>query len=157
MVLSACPRFFCLGTAGVLGHGLCWSPRMVLGHGQWAWVPPLRETPGGAGGPVWCLGTDSGPGHWECAWARPVSWGTVFLGHERVRGDTLWLGTTCGMVFVLPWSCVVLCLQPNARLQAPPMAGARHERRLLVVACKPLFGGGYLVACHKLDLVVDLL
>ena len=46
---------------------------------------------------------------------------------------------------------------PNARLQAPPMAGARYERRLLVVACKPLFGGVCLVACNKLDLVVDLL
>ena len=28
----------------------------------------------------------------------------------------------------------------NARLQAPPRAKARHERRLLAVACKPLLG-----------------
>ena len=37
------------------------------------------------------------------------------------------------------------------------MAAARHEQRLLVIACKPLFGGGCLVACYKLDLVVKLL
>src|SRR5262245_45107661 len=29
---------------------------------------------------------------------------------------------------------------PNARLQAPPIAGATQERRLLAVACKPWFG-----------------
>ena len=29
---------------------------------------------------------------------------------------------------------------PNARRQAPPRAGATKERRLLAVACKPLFG-----------------
>jgi hypothetical protein len=28
----------------------------------------------------------------------------------------------------------------NARFQALPEAGARHERRLEAVACKPLFG-----------------
>ena len=33
--------------------------------------------------------------------------------------------------------------QPNARLQAPPRAGARHERRLLAVACKPWLGAGW--------------
>ncbi len=31
-------------------------------------------------------------------------------------------------------------LAPNARLQAPLIAAARHERRLLAVACKPLLG-----------------
>jgi hypothetical protein len=30
--------------------------------------------------------------------------------------------------------------EPNARRQAPPMAGATQERRLLAVACTPLFG-----------------
>src|SRR5439155_27173670 len=29
---------------------------------------------------------------------------------------------------------------PNAALQAPPMAAARHERRLLAVACKRWLG-----------------
>jgi hypothetical protein len=29
---------------------------------------------------------------------------------------------------------------PNATLQAPPSAGARHERTLVAVACKRLFG-----------------
>src|SRR5215510_14770358 len=29
---------------------------------------------------------------------------------------------------------------PNAGPQAPPIAGARHERRLLTVACRPLLG-----------------
>jgi hypothetical protein len=28
----------------------------------------------------------------------------------------------------------------NARFQARQVAGARHERRLFAVACKPLFG-----------------
>ena len=31
-------------------------------------------------------------------------------------------------------------MQPNARLQALGIAGAKNERRLLPVACKPLFG-----------------
>jgi hypothetical protein len=31
--------------------------------------------------------------------------------------------------------------QPNARLQAPLIAGATQERKLLAVACKPLLGG----------------
>jgi hypothetical protein len=31
-------------------------------------------------------------------------------------------------------------LTPNARFQALGMAGARHERRLFPVGCKPLFG-----------------
>ena len=31
-------------------------------------------------------------------------------------------------------------LAPNAALQAPPIAAARHERRLLAVACKRLLG-----------------
>src|SRR4029077_18940720 len=31
-------------------------------------------------------------------------------------------------------------LLPNARFQAPPMAAARNERRLLAVACKPWLG-----------------
>ena len=33
--------------------------------------------------------------------------------------------------------------KPNARLQAPSIAGARHERRLLTVACKPWLGGAW--------------
>ena len=33
-------------------------------------------------------------------------------------------------------------LTPNARFQALPEAGARYERRLEAVACKPLFGNG---------------
>src|SRR5215475_11619813 len=32
---------------------------------------------------------------------------------------------------------------PNAGPQEPPMAGARYERRLLAVACRPWFGGGH--------------
>ena len=31
-------------------------------------------------------------------------------------------------------------LVPNATLQAPPIAGARYERRLLAVACKRWLG-----------------
>src|SRR5438270_9993778 len=31
-------------------------------------------------------------------------------------------------------------LAPNAAPQAPPMAEARHERRLLAVACRPMLG-----------------
>src|SRR5882724_3050229 len=37
-------------------------------------------------------------------------------------------------------STTVTGKQPNATLQARPMAGARDERRLLGVACKRLFG-----------------
>jgi hypothetical protein len=33
-------------------------------------------------------------------------------------------------------------LAPNATLQAPPIAAARHERRLLAVACKRLLDRG---------------
>ena len=33
-----------------------------------------------------------------------------------------------------------LSLSPNARLQALGIAGAKNERRLFPVACKPLFG-----------------
>ena len=36
-------------------------------------------------------------------------------------------------------------LPSNAALQALPRAAARHERRLLAVACKRLFGWGCLV------------
>src|ERR671937_520167 len=32
---------------------------------------------------------------------------------------------------------------PNAALQAPPIAAARYERRLLAVACKRWFGLGF--------------
>jgi len=32
-------------------------------------------------------------------------------------------------------------LAPNARFQLLGMAGARYERRLFPVSCKPLFGG----------------
>src|SRR5438128_11785644 len=35
------------------------------------------------------------------------------------------------------------CQEPNARFQAPPIAEARYEQRLLAVACKPLFGSDY--------------
>ena len=31
-------------------------------------------------------------------------------------------------------------MMPNAGPQAPPMAGARDERRLLAVACRPMLG-----------------
>src|SRR5262249_51224659 len=43
---------------------------------------------------------------------------------------------------IVAMACCLLSslVQPNARRQAPPTAGARHERTLLVVACTPLFG-----------------
>ena len=37
-------------------------------------------------------------------------------------------------------STIFFPLKPNAALQAPPMAEARHERRLLAVACKRWLG-----------------
>src|SRR5713101_704384 len=43
------------------------------------------------------------------------------------------------IVYLLPESSLPI-ETPNARLQAPPMAGGRNERRLLAVACKPLLG-----------------
>src|SRR5439155_19794074 len=36
--------------------------------------------------------------------------------------------------------CLIAPERSNATLQAPPRAAARHERRLLAVACKRLFG-----------------
>ena len=80
---------------------------------------------------------------WGTAWSvEPrLAWGTAFLGHGVVRGDALCLGITCGMVFVLPWSFLVVCLLPNATRQALEIAGAKHERRLCPVACTRLFGG----------------
>src|ERR671922_1073521 len=46
--------------------------------------------------------------------------------------------------FILPYLAIEeTVLQPNAGPQAPPMAGARDERRLLAVACRPWFGGGH--------------
>jgi hypothetical protein len=33
-----------------------------------------------------------------------------------------------------------MSLAPNAGLQAPPMAAATEERRLLAVACRPMLG-----------------
>ena len=38
------------------------------------------------------------------------------------------------------------CAKPNAGPQAPPMAGARDERRLLAVACRPMLGQGVRVS-----------
>src|SRR5712691_3139845 len=38
------------------------------------------------------------------------------------------------------WGFAPAPLAPNARFQALPEAGARHERRLEAVACKPLLG-----------------
>jgi len=38
---------------------------------------------------------------------------------------------------------VPLIAEPNARFQARPEAAARDERRLLGVACKPLFGNAF--------------
>jgi hypothetical protein len=40
-------------------------------------------------------------------------------------------------------------VKPNAGPQAPPMAAATQERRLLAVACRPMLGrgGGWCVGC----------
>jgi hypothetical protein len=38
------------------------------------------------------------------------------------------------------FSPLLLRRQPNAKPQAPPIAEARNERRLLAVACRPMFG-----------------
>jgi len=88
--------------------------------------------------PTMRLRTDSLLAHPCGAWARPVSWGTVFLGHGRVRGDAVGLGTTCGMGCVLPSSRVVFCLVPNARAHLLPEAGATQERTLEAVRCSPM-------------------
>ena len=40
------------------------------------------------------------------------------------------------------WGCSLSPAGPNATLQAPPIAEARNERRLLAVACKRLLGRG---------------
>src|SRR5437867_3923918 len=56
---------------------------------------------------------------------------------------TIWIAfSNCGLIAIGPLlqSGYEVPLTPNATLQAPPMAAARHERRLLVVACKRLFG-----------------
>ena len=81
----------------------------------------------------------------------------VVLGHGVVRGHGS--GRPCTLAACLVLRCsyegmpgtgqpcssclplaLALCLEPNARFQARSIAGARYERRLLSVACKPLFG-----------------
>src|SRR5712691_7878524 len=48
-------------------------------------------------------------------------------------------GMAASMVYLL----IVMLLQaPNARFHLRPEAGARHERRLKAVRCKPLLGAG---------------
>ena len=89
------------------------------------------------------LGTGHGLGYWpwagaptmhcgsrRCSWARPVSWGTVVLGPGLVRGDAVWRGTTCDMVYAWPSLLMVRCLLPNARRELLLEAGATKERTL---------------------------
>src|SRR5437867_913577 len=50
-------------------------------------------------------------------------------------GCVAWMVTTTA-----PWCFFSAPLAPNAGPQAPPIAAATQERRLLAVACRPMLG-----------------
>ena len=124
--------------------------------------PPPRATfdTDHTGEALWCQNEVLQP--WRHALRTPVEQGTrhrrvspprctdgprrlvVTRDHGHASGMTVYAPDTCGGGTLAPSSARLPThsrrAEPNAALQAPPIAAARDERRLLAVACKRLLG-----------------